>query len=260
MRDYFEQNTSLLNFEGTNVRVVFDEHGEPWWCAKDVCAVLGILNNREAIADTPDDEKRLVGLTDAIGRDQQTTVVNEPGLYRLIFRSRKPEASRFKDWVLRDVLPTLRREGRFETPEVEGPVQEAAPAISLPPEGDVELWLSLVREARRTFGRQAGRNIWEISPLPHPFPALEDGTAACQWADFARDCCTLTGHRADRETAADVRDAAAAYWQSRGWDVPSKRALSRMLREAIAEGVFGAARIGKSGTNYVIGLRLNASM
>jgi len=102
-----------FTFEGTPVRVlVVDE--EPWWIARDVCAVLDIQNNRDALSSLDDDEKG-VATTDTLGGPQQLATVNEPGLYSLIFRSRKPEAKAFKRWVTHEVLPQIRRTGRYDT-------------------------------------------------------------------------------------------------------------------------------------------------
>lgn len=103
-----------FNYEGRHVRtVVVDD--EPWWVAKDVCEVLEITNHRDAVGRLDDDEKDAVGLTDAIGRTQETTVVNEPGLYTLILGSRKPEAKAFKRWITHEVLPTIRKTGTYST-------------------------------------------------------------------------------------------------------------------------------------------------
>jgi len=60
------------------------------------------------------DEKDDVSITDAIGRSQKTAIVNESGLYSLIMSSRKEEAKAFKKWVTSDVLPTIRKTGKFK--------------------------------------------------------------------------------------------------------------------------------------------------
>nr|WP_276561612.1 Bro-N domain-containing protein [Bacillus sonorensis] len=86
--------------------------GEPWFVAKDVCDVLEIKNNRDALSRLDDDEKG-VALTDTLGGTQELTVVNEPGLYSLILRSRKPEAKQFKRWITHGVIPTIRKTGGY---------------------------------------------------------------------------------------------------------------------------------------------------
>ncbi len=104
------------HFEGTPVRDVLVA-GEPWFVGKDVCGVLGITNHNDALGSLPDDERKGVGIGDPLGRNEQEMIcVNEPGLYRLIFKSRKAEAERFKRWVCHEVLPAIRRTGAYGTP------------------------------------------------------------------------------------------------------------------------------------------------
>lgn len=113
------QATSLqvFNFnekESTPIRVQVINN-EPWFVAKDVCRVLGIANHKDAVSRIDDDERQGVGITDPLGGRQQATAVNESGLYHLIFQSRKPEAKRFRKWVTSEVLPAIRKTGRYET-------------------------------------------------------------------------------------------------------------------------------------------------
>ncbi len=84
----------------------------PEWVAKDVCEILGIQNHRDTIKDLPDNYKGVV-ITDTPGGKQELLSVTEPGLYRLIFASRKPEAEKFRAWVFEVVLPTIRKYGRY---------------------------------------------------------------------------------------------------------------------------------------------------
>ena len=87
---------------------------QPWFVAQDVCGVLGLSHIREAIRQLDDDEAMVSGiLTPSRGR-QQMQLVNESGLYNLIFRSRKPQARAFRRWVTSEVLPSIRRTGGYE--------------------------------------------------------------------------------------------------------------------------------------------------
>lgn len=88
-------------------------NGEPWFVAKDVCDALGIRFHRDAISRLDDDERGSV-LLDTLGGRQQLAVVNESGLYNLIFQSRKLQAKSFKKWVTSEVLPTIRKTGKYE--------------------------------------------------------------------------------------------------------------------------------------------------
>ena len=103
-------------FDEALVRVSQDGNGDPWFVAKDVCRVLEIENHRDAVSRLDDDE-RGVGITDTPSGRQEMLTVSESGLYALVFRSRKPEARRFRKWVTSEVLPALRRAGRFAMSE-----------------------------------------------------------------------------------------------------------------------------------------------
>jgi len=103
----------ILSFEGHQVRVVMQD-AEPWWVVKDVCDSLGLTNPSEAIKKVDGDDLSQAEVIDAMGRTQKTSIVNEPGLYSLILRSDKPEAKRFKRWLTHEVIPAIRKTGRFE--------------------------------------------------------------------------------------------------------------------------------------------------
>ena len=109
-------NLQVFSYEGKEVRTL-QKGGEPWWVLKDVCDVLE-LSNARMIADRldPDDVSQAY-VTDSMGRQQQTNIVNESGLYNVILRSDKPEARKFKRWVTHEVLPTIRKHGAYVTSE-----------------------------------------------------------------------------------------------------------------------------------------------
>ena len=69
-----------FDFKGNQVRILTDKKGEPWFVAKDVCNVLGITNNRDAIGELDTDEKNTVVITDGIPGNQNKTIVSEAGL------------------------------------------------------------------------------------------------------------------------------------------------------------------------------------
>lgn len=89
---------------------------EPWFVAKDVCDALSLTNITETLSRLDDDEK-LTSVVLNSGQGRQMWLVNESGLYNLIFQSRKPEAKAFRKWVTSEVLPTLRKTGRYELPK-----------------------------------------------------------------------------------------------------------------------------------------------
>lgn len=104
---------------------------QPWFAAKDVCSVLGIANSRRVAASLDDDEVRVYGLRTPSGR-QQMQLVNESGLYNLIFRSRKAEARAFRRWVTAEVLPSIRRSGGYQQPQAQPPVLPPGQPAALP--------------------------------------------------------------------------------------------------------------------------------
>ena len=88
------------------VRVHIDGQGNPWWEAQDICAILNIHDVSKAVARLQVGEKRT-------SESRNVLIINESGLYRLIFRSNKPEAQRFQDWVFGEVLPAIRQTGHY---------------------------------------------------------------------------------------------------------------------------------------------------
>lgn len=115
-----------FQFKDTSVTAYADEQGNPWLSANEVCAILGYKNPWDAVAThckTPGVAKREVGVvtgkkadgTDAI-QIVATTYINEGNLYRLIIKSRKPAAEKFEAWVMEEVLPTIRKTGKYEVP------------------------------------------------------------------------------------------------------------------------------------------------
>jgi prophage antirepressor-like protein len=105
-------NLTNFNFESSNIRIFVDESNEPWFVASDVCKVLCISHTASATRNLDDDEKG-VRTIHTLGGSQQMTTVNESGLYSLIMTSRKDEAKRFKKWVTSEVLPSIRKTGRY---------------------------------------------------------------------------------------------------------------------------------------------------
>ena len=88
------------------------EDGEPMFVAKDVCAILGLGRQQDSTRYLDSDEKGEC-LVDTPSGVQKMVCVTEPGFYKLVMRSRKPEAKAFQRWVTHDVLPALRRDGAY---------------------------------------------------------------------------------------------------------------------------------------------------
>ncbi len=95
-----------------NVRGLYAD-SQPWLIAKDVCKCLGLKNVGQAVSRLDDDELTSFKMMSG-GQRREMLFVNEPGLYRLVFSSRKPEARDFQRWVFHEVLPKLRSEGEYQ--------------------------------------------------------------------------------------------------------------------------------------------------
>lgn len=106
------QLQKVFNYQGNQVRTVLISN-EPWFVAKDVCKILEISNPTMALQRLDYDERAKFNL----GRQGETNIVNEPGLYTLILGSRKPEAKAFKRWITHEVIPSIRKHGAYMTPE-----------------------------------------------------------------------------------------------------------------------------------------------
>lgn len=105
-------NIQIFKYENNDVRTV-EMNGEPWFVLKDVCGVLGLSNHKVTAQRLDRDEVSQTYLIDSIGRKQETTVINESGLYSVILRSDKPEAKPFRKWVTSEVLPSIRKNGGY---------------------------------------------------------------------------------------------------------------------------------------------------
>lgn len=111
------QDLQLFNFEELPVRTM-NIDGEPYFVGSDVAKILGYLKPANAIANHVDDEDKTTTLIQGTGSNYKSkaVIINESGLYSLIFSSKLESAKRFKRWVTSEVLPTLRKTGTYQTP------------------------------------------------------------------------------------------------------------------------------------------------
>ncbi|HGO3403571.1 TPA: BRO family protein [Staphylococcus aureus] len=109
------QALQTFNFEELPVRTL-EVDGEPYFIGKDVADVLGYTNSRKALSDHVDEEDKLTSRIVTAGQNRNVTIINESGLYSLIFSSKLENAKRFKRWVTSEVLPTLRKTGAYQVP------------------------------------------------------------------------------------------------------------------------------------------------
>ena len=113
------ENTLMkFDYQQHEIRTAMREDGEIWFVAKDVCEALDIkwAGDQANLARISDKWKQGMEIPDPNGRIQMTTCINEAAVYKLAFRSHKPAAEAFTDWVAGDVLPTLRKTGHYTLP------------------------------------------------------------------------------------------------------------------------------------------------
>lgn len=119
------------NNEFGEIRTILDEQGESWFVGKDIAQILEYSRPTKAIQDHVDYEDRdEVPIQDSIGRNQNTPIINESGLYSLIFSSKMKKAKEFKRWVTSEVLPAIRKDGGYMVTK-EGETEEELIARAL---------------------------------------------------------------------------------------------------------------------------------
>jgi hypothetical protein len=153
--------TALISyqFDEAPVRVVMIAD-EPWFVANDIAMALGYERSSFMTRLLDDDEKG-VHIVHTLGGKQELNIVSESGLYHAAIKRRGKEAQRFRKWVTAEVLPTLRRTGRYEMPGAPPvpPLMDTDPAR-------LNACVATVREARRLFGPATARQVWIRLGLP----------------------------------------------------------------------------------------------
>jgi len=108
-----------FQFTDLDIRTATDENSEVWFCAKDVCATLDIVwSGSSATLENMPDNWLMVWKLQTIQGESDAIFINEAGLYHLIFRSNKPKAKEFANWVCETVLPEIRKTGFFGTIDI----------------------------------------------------------------------------------------------------------------------------------------------
>ena len=163
------------NPEFGEIRVI-EKDGEPWFVAVDVCDILGLSNPTIAVSRLDKDERAKFNL----GRQGNSTIVNEPGLYTLILGSRKPEAKAFKRWITHDIIPAIRKYGAYMTPEK---LEEAI----CNPDTIIEICMQLKLEQERR--KQVEAENRQIKPKADYFDNLVEIGPNTNLRDTAKEFC-----------------------------------------------------------------------
>jgi prophage antirepressor-like protein len=126
-----------------NIRIILDDSGNPFFVGRDVAISLGYSKPENAITQHVDKEDTLKqGIPDNQGFIQNTTIVNESGLYSLVFGSKLPTAKKFKNWVTSEVLPAIRKHGGYLT-------QQKVEEVLLSPDTIIKLATALKEERKK---------------------------------------------------------------------------------------------------------------
>jgi prophage antirepressor-like protein len=227
-------------FEDHLVRAVRDARGEPWFVAKDVCRVLEISDHHQAIDSLDDDERGRYNVPTPSGNQEMKTV-SESGLYSLIFRSRKPEARRFRKWVTAEVLPSLRRTGAYCRTAARQPQPEERPHLVLKGSLRASALHAAVQVAKMQNGdeqeveRLFARYCFLFAEKPASVPTTAAAFELEAWAESNLRRTKDPGRgRNIRHLVTQARDLYAAYhdWSERRGLAPvSQRAWGRWMRE-----------------------------
>jgi prophage antirepressor-like protein len=261
-----EESKVFQNFfyQGNQIRTV-EHKGEMWWVAIDVCKVLEIvnvsmaLNGNEKTGDQglDDDEKDDIRIPDVIGRMQATLCVNEPGLYHLISKSRTPGARAFGRWVRHEVLPAIRKTGRYALTQEEP--QKPHDQLSQWLNWDPTLLRALSREEYMCLIQyERTRLNFLVTFYNSKYPHIPDNNEYPQQEHRSRQTETLTLHPV--ETVPDLQTILLDYLQKTGTvtvrhlqqsgprllrNLPADQ-LRTMLQALVEIGVLKIVQIGKA--------------
>lgn len=174
------------------VRAFADDSGNPWFVAKDVCNILELENVTKALYGLDDDEVADLTISEVssnrVKQNRNVNTISESGLYALVFRSRKPEAKAFSKWVRSEVLPAIRKTGRYEkhagkAAKVELPPEMPTEALALKPAMRQKLMRDAIRLASLDSGGIDQAVLWfgrlcrTVAATP-PAPPLGPGKGA----------------------------------------------------------------------------------
>nr|DAZ77253.1 MAG TPA: repressor domain protein [Caudoviricetes sp.] len=178
-----KNNIVAFKYEEQQVRTI-EKNGEPWFVGKDVADILGYSDTAQAVRKHIDNEDKGVVEMTTPGGKQPVTIINESGLYSLIFSSKLPTAKEFKHWVTSEVLPSIRKTGEYKITPAQQNRLDIMERNSRAREAS--LWLRISAQVKSDTYRQvcasyastvlAGR---EVIPLPqttqHHYSATEIG-------------------------------------------------------------------------------------
>lgn len=145
-----------FNFGTNEVRTAVKDDGDVYFCLSDVADILNLEKATPTRFNLDERGVHKMSIIDNLGRNQEANFINEPNLYRVIFRSNKAEAVKFQDWVFNEVLPTIRKTGNYNTKPTELTTKEKVECLNIlmATFGDV-----LSKEAKETILITTSENL-----------------------------------------------------------------------------------------------------
>lgn len=206
-------------------------NGDPWFVGKDVAAALGFTNPRDAISTHVFDEDKGVESIDTLGGKQKMTVINESGLYALVFGSRLKSAQRFKHWVTSEVLPAIRKTGSYQAPQGK------------------ELLALAVLEAQKTIEEQS-KAIERMKPKVIFADAVETSHTSILIGDLAK-LLKQNGVETGQKRLFDWMREKGYLIKRKGsdWNMPTQKAMNMKLfevKESTVNNPDGSVRINRT--------------
>lgn len=206
-------------------------NGDPWFVGKDVAAALGFTNPRDAISTHVFDEDKGVESIDTLGGKQKMTVINESGLYALVFGSRLKSAQRFKHWVTSEVLPAIRKTGSYQAPQGK------------------ELLALAVLEAQKTIDEQS-KAIERMKPKVIFANAVETSHTSILIGDLAK-LLKQNGVETGQKRLFDWMREKGYLIKRKGsdWNMPTQKAMNMKLfevKESTVNNPDGSVRINRT--------------
>lgn len=205
-------------FKGNQLRIV-QKDNEPWFVAKDVADILDFSETNAMTRHLDDDESMSVKLT---GMNMNSTIINEPGLYSAVLRSRKPEAKEFKRWITHEVIPSIRKHGAYATPDtIENVLND--------PDFGIQLLTNLKqeREERAKLERQKKRD----EPYTTFGKVVSNSTASINVGAFAKMMYDKHGIKLGRNKMFE-------WLRDNGFLIKSGREKNNPKQQYIEQGLF----------------------
>lgn len=223
---------SIFNSEEFGGIRAIEIDNEPWFVGKDVATALGYSNTRKAIGDHVHEDDKGVTKWDTLGGKQDLTIINESGLYALIFGSKLESAKRFKHWVASDVLPSLRKTGGYQMKQPKGK----------------ELLALAVLEAQKTIEMQ-NKEIESMKPKAIFADAVATSNQSILIGELAKLICQNGYEIGQRRLFKWMRDNGYLMTQSGSYNMPKQRYVEQGLfeiKESSVANPDGSVRITKT--------------